>query len=110
MITRIEIDSQDRLIITKDTVRYEGPGEPRKRWTVTSHTASFETMFLNLCAEVGALTTLAGRWDGGEKTVFTVTEASGAKTSYVLNQPEEKYTVCFTIIDQMVRHADPTRR
>jgi len=106
MITSIEIKSGDKLTITRSTIRFHGVNPSLgvvDKWTVTSHTAAFEQMFLQLCGEVGELTTLAGRWDGGEKTVFTVTEESGNKMSYVLNQPEERYRACFTIIDQMVR-------
>ena len=104
MITRITIESGDKFTITHDSIRYEEPATGH-RWTVTSSAPSFEKMFGNLVEEVENLTTLAGRWDGGEKTVFTLTEDNGKKTKYILNQPEEEYTVCFTIIDQMVRHA-----
>ena len=100
MITRITIESGDKFTITRDSIRYEEPATGH-RWTVTSSTASFEKMFGNLVEEVENL----GRWDGGEKTTFTLTEDNGKKSKYILNQPEEEYTVCFTIIDQMVRHA-----
>ena len=106
MITRITIESGDKFSITRTTVRYEAP-DSGHRWTVTSDAASFEKMFRNLCDEVKNLSALAGRWDGGEKTTFTITEEDGKKTKYILNQPEEEYAVCFTIIDQMVREAKP---
>lgn len=104
MITRITIESGDKISITRNTVRYEEPGSGH-RWTAASDAASFEKMFRNLCDEVKNLSALAGRRDGGEKTIFTITEEDGKKTKYILNQPEEEYTVCFTIIDQMVREA-----
>ena len=104
MITRITIESGDKISITRNTVRYEEPGSGH-RWTAASDAASFEKMFRNLCDEVKNLSALAGRRDGGEKTIFTITEEDGKKTKYILNQSEEEYTVCFTIIDQMVREA-----
>ncbi len=110
MITRIEIEAGDRLTITCSSVNFHGI-HPHlgvtNKWTVTSHSAAFENMFLQLCAEATGLTALADIPDGGEKTVFTITDENGKKQSYELRQPEERYRTCFTLIDQMMGEAHP---
>lgn len=108
MITQIEIESGDRLTITRSAIRFHGVDPSHgviNKWTATSRTAMFENLFLQLCAEVTGLTALAGIPEGGERTVFTLMEEDRRRQSYVLNQPEEQYRTCFTIIDQMVREA-----
>ena len=52
MITSIEIKSGDKLTITRSTIRFHGVNPSLgvvDKWTVTSHTAAFEQMFLQLC-------------------------------------------------------------
>ena len=117
MITRITIKSEpadraykDRLTITRSSVRYENetfvPGvrpAPRK-WTVSSDSPAFSKMFGNLCEEVQ---TLMGMEEGNSltQTTFTIMHDDGNKEEKTLRQPDEVYTVCFTIVDQMVRCA-----
>ena len=114
MITRITIKSEpadrsgkDRLTITRSSVRYENEpergGTPRK-WTVSSSSPAFEKMFANLCEEVQTLMAME-EGNGSTATAFTVMYDDGNKEERTLRQPDEVYTVCFTIVDQMVRCA-----
>ena len=124
MITRITIKSEsgygpadsackDRLTITRSSVRYESTN-PRgnvspEKWTVTNHSAAFNNMFLNLCAEVEQIMTLPEAplsRDAGT-TTFVVMEDTGTKRERTLSEPDERYTIIFTIIDQMVKSCRP---
>lgn len=141
MITRITIKSEpadrssrDRITVTRSSVRYEyepsvpspsssggagaraWTGRQGKKWTVTSRTKAFETMFRNLCEEVADIMNLpepdplaAGNAGSVTFTSFTVMHDDGEKEERTLAVPDETYTVCFTIIDQMVRSASPDR-
>ena len=126
MITRITIRSEsgygpadsackDRLTITRTSVRYESSNPagkmPPEKWTVTNHSEAFEKMFLNLCEEVEQIMTLPEAppsRDAGT-TTFVVMEDTGTKRERTLNEPDERYTICFTIIDQMVKSCKPFR-
>ena len=137
MITRITIKSEpaarsskDRLTVTRSSVRYEyEPSVPSpamgagarawsggqgKKWTVSSRTKAFETMFRNLCEEVADIMRLPdpdpqSAAGSANFTTFTVMHDDGKKEERTLTVPDETYTVCFTIIDQMVKSADPDR-
>ena len=88
-------------------MRYENEpergGTPRK-WTVSSPSPAFEKMFANLCEEVQTLMEME-EGNGSTATAFTVMYDDGNKEERILRQPDEVYTVCFTIVDQMVRCA-----
>ena len=133
--------SKDRLTVTRSSVRYEyepstvrsgrgtgtsagttagaraWTGGQGKKWTVSSRTEAFETMFRNLCAEVADIMSLpdsdprmTAASDGSlPYTTFIVMYDDGKKEERTLTVPDETYTVCFTIIDQMVRSATPDR-
>ena len=133
--------SKDRLTVTRSSVRYEyepstvgksagtgtgtgagmgaraWTGGQGKKWTVSSRTEAFETMFRNLCAEVAEIMSLpdadprtnAANDGSVPYTTFVVMYDDGKKEERTLTVPDETYTVCFTIIDQMVRSATPGR-
>ena len=117
MITRITIKSEpadrsykDRLTITRSSVRYEnepfvpgGKAAPKK-WTVSSDSPAFAKMFGNLCEEVQAILAME-EGNCATQTTFTIMHDDGKKEERTLRQADEVYTVCFTIVDQMVRCA-----
>ena len=124
MITRITIHSEsaygpvdraykDRLTVTRSSVRYEY--EPLKatsshqpeKWTVTSRDPRFEQMFRNLCGEVRQLMERADDYEGGnhDTTTFVLMYDNGEKEERTMSLPDETFTVCFTIVDQMVKSA-----
>ena len=99
MITRITIDSEDTIIITRNSIRYEGA---REKWTVKDVSPSFEQMFDNLISEIEKLISINQEQDG-EMTVFTLKHDDGKKERYTTILAEEEYANCFTIIDKMIR-------
>ena len=124
MITRITIKSEpviaslkkngkDRLTITRNSVRYEYeplmPSEknPADRWTGTCNDEKFESMFHNLCAEVGEIMSRAEDFSGAEHdlTTFTVMHDDGKREERTFQVPDEAFAVCFTIVDQIVKRA-----
>ena len=117
MITRSTIKSEpadrsykDRLTITRSSVRYENetyvPGVRTvpKKWTVSSDSPAFVKMFGNLCEEVQTLMQME-EGNAATQTTFTIMNDNGEKEEKTLCQADEVYTVCFTIVDQMVRCA-----
>ena len=119
MITRITIRSEpysrtykDRLTVTRSSVRYEyepfspTAANPQRKWTVKSTDPEFERMFRNLCDEVESLMSRESTDTGLDNTVFAIMKDDGDKEEKTLCEPDERYTVCFTIIDQMIRYAN----
>ena len=127
MITRITIKSEsgyspadsaykDRITITRSSIRYETTNpafdDPPIRWTITNHSAVFEKMFRNLCEEVEEIIALPEAplsRDLGT-TTFEIMDEDGSKRVKTLDEPDERYTICFTIIDQMVKSVVPVKR
>ena len=126
MITRITIRSEsaygpieksykDRLTITRSSVRYEyeplkpTDRNPPQKWTATNNSAQFGSMFRNLSEEVQSIFDnipydhASGYHD---ITTFTIMYDNGEKTERRFSLPDETFTVCFTIVDQMVKSAN----
>ena len=126
MITRITIKSEsaygpieksykDRLTITRSSVRYEyEPLKPTNRnqpqkWTATNPSAQFGSMFRNLCEEVqNIFDSVPYEYASGDHdiTTFTIMYDNGEKEERRFSLPDETFTVCFTIVDQMVKSAN----
>ena len=121
MITRITIKTdppsrtyKDRLTITRFSVRYEyepfmpTEANPAKKWTVSSKDATFTGMFRNLCEEVEQILALPERPIDRNATIttFMIMCEDGNREERALTESDEIYTICFTIIDQMVKYAN----
>ncbi len=124
MITRITIQSEtgdgpvssaykDRLTITRTSVRYEyepmrpSQKNPPKKWTISSRDEEFESMFHNLCEEVRFLMNRPEKpaVRDATKTTFAVMQDDGKKAARTFAEGDDRYTICFTIVDQMIKHA-----